>query len=181
MQFDREDIAKVIGYGHLQAPYQIPARSSPAYNPDFTLARKYDPEKAKQLLTEAGYTNGFKTTIISSSFLPKDPLLAVQQYWSKVGIQVELEFLEVSKYFMYNRTDATWPENSLLFSPMSRFDSNFIGGLQLLFNNTGKSWLRPPELSQAYQSVLTSFSTDVQLVRTSYRHDYQGRLAYPHI
>ena len=91
---DREAIAKVIGYDYLQAPYQIPARSSPAYNPDFTLGRKYDVDKAKQLLTEAGYSNGFKTTIISSSGIPKDPLLAVQQYWGKVGIQVELEFLE---------------------------------------------------------------------------------------
>ena len=57
-------------------------------------------------------------------------------------------------------------ENSLLFNPVSRFDSNFIGGLQLLFNNTGESWLRPPELMQAYHAVLTSFSPDVQLVRT---------------
>ena len=62
---DREGIAKALGYGYWQAPYQIPPRASSAYDSNFTLGRKYDLEKAKQLLAEAGYPDGFKMTIIS--------------------------------------------------------------------------------------------------------------------
>ena len=56
---DREAITKAFGYGYLKTPYQLPPRSSEAYNPDFTLGRQFDLNKAKQLMSEAGYSDGF--------------------------------------------------------------------------------------------------------------------------
>lgn len=57
-------------------------------------AFRYDPEEAKRLLKEAGYPNGFKITIYSTTqlgagFLPKIVEI-VQGYWSKVGIKVDI-------------------------------------------------------------------------------------------
>ena len=39
-----------------------PTACTLTYNPDFTIGRKFDLDKAKQLIAEAG--GGFKTTII---------------------------------------------------------------------------------------------------------------------
>ena len=90
---DKEAIAKSFGYGYWQAPYQIVPRGSPlAYNPDFNPIRKYDQEKAKQLLVEAGYSKGFDTTIICQSSAMKDISVAMQGYLAKVGINVKLEY-----------------------------------------------------------------------------------------
>src|SRR3989475_10669160 len=53
----------------------------------------YDPAKAKTLLTEAGYPNGFEVTMNLTAwpgrgYLP-DVGEAVATYWEKVGIQGE--------------------------------------------------------------------------------------------
>jgi ABC-type transport system substrate-binding protein len=58
----------------------------------------YNPELAKKLLAQAGYPNGFKTTIwtTSTGIIPKDVILAetVQKYWSKIGVESKIEKLE---------------------------------------------------------------------------------------
>ncbi len=84
---NKEAIAAGMGYGLWQAPYQIPPRGNAVWNPNFNLGRKYDLEKAKQLMAEAGYPNGFKTTIIPfPGATSRDVTMAVQDSLSKIGI-----------------------------------------------------------------------------------------------
>jgi ABC-type transport system substrate-binding protein len=53
---------------------------------------KYDVAKAKQLLSEAGQANGFKTRIIiMPALVDKDAMTAVQANLAAVGIQADLE------------------------------------------------------------------------------------------
>jgi peptide/nickel transport system substrate-binding protein len=88
---DREAIAKARGFGYWQAAYQLPNPGSPSYLTDFG-GHKYDVAKAKQLLTEAGVTGGFKTRIIiMPALVDKDAMTAVQANLAAVGIQAELE------------------------------------------------------------------------------------------
>ncbi len=57
----------------------------------------YDPERAKTLLAEAGYPNGFKFTVDCAS-LHSDYLSIVREYLADVGITMELSNLEWSVY-----------------------------------------------------------------------------------
>ena len=155
---DREAIAKAFGFGYFQAPYQIPTRSSTAYNPDFILGRKYDVNRSKQLLAQAGYENGFETTFISAPWVDKDIAIALQAYLDKVGIKVTLDYPQVGKWISY-MGQGTW-HNAALVSNMPMIDSTYAGGLQFAVNSLGQSWSRTPELKQAYQTVFTTPTLD---------------------
>ncbi len=66
--------------------------TSMGHNPAIR-ARPYDPAKARQLLTEAGYPNGFEVGMdhsIGRYFRDQDVAQAVAGYLSQVGIRVKL-------------------------------------------------------------------------------------------
>ncbi len=54
---------------------------------------EYHPDKAKQLLAEAGYPNGFKTELICNS-TQADYYSIIKDYWDDVGIELELKVVE---------------------------------------------------------------------------------------
>jgi peptide/nickel transport system substrate-binding protein len=61
----------------------------------------YDPERAKQLLKEAGFENGLEITLSSPSgryLKDKETAELVQAFLGEVGIKVNLELLEWSKF-----------------------------------------------------------------------------------
>lgn len=161
---DRAAIAKSMGFGFWVAPYQIPPRASLAYDPNFNLTRKYDTNKAKQLLKEAGYADGFETNIIGFPFSDKKILLILQAQLAKVGIKVKLTYTDMSKWVPIMFPGKA-PKNSMLFTPVPRFDAGFMGGTQFLFNRLSKSWARTPEAMKANRAALSSPSIDVKLVR----------------
>jgi peptide/nickel transport system substrate-binding protein len=86
---DKQTIVKTYGYGFSDAQYEtaIPERSSyvPGLQP-----RTFDPAKAKQLLSDAGYTNGFDTTIFALTTEDDDILTAIQGYLKDVGIRANI-------------------------------------------------------------------------------------------
>lgn len=58
----------------------------------------YDPEKAKELLKEAGFENGFKTTLKTSGDVRSQEAQVVQMNLKDVGIECELELLDWGAY-----------------------------------------------------------------------------------
>lgn len=61
--------------------------------------RPYNPDKAKQLLAEAGYPNGFRTQIITPQMtFYVLPATAIQNYLAKIGIVVELDIMGPARY-----------------------------------------------------------------------------------
>ena len=58
---------------------------------------KYDPEKAKTLLAEAGYPNGFKAKITCSDGYV-DLMSIVKEMWADVGVELELDVKERGVY-----------------------------------------------------------------------------------
>ena len=59
----------------------------------------FDPQKAKELLTKAGFPNGFSATVIVSNnniYLP--PMQIIQDQWRKVGVDLKLDVVDHPTY-----------------------------------------------------------------------------------
>jgi peptide/nickel transport system substrate-binding protein len=97
------------GHGQLMGwPfYDMPAHK-PFYTPLSEMPKEvqelftYNPEKAKQLLTEAGYPDGFKTKIACVQAYV-DLLTIVQDYLKKVNIDMELQVMQGGEFNNENR------------------------------------------------------------------------------
>lgn len=60
---------------------------------------EYNPDRARQLLAEAGYANGFSTKLITNdNAMRRDTAIAAQAMLAKVGIDMELEQPEWAKF-----------------------------------------------------------------------------------
>ena len=98
---NREGIVKARGFGIWKAAYQFQPENMPTYVPNLQ-GTPYNPQKAKQLLAEAGYPNGFKTRIIvMPAMVDRDAMVAVQRNLADVGIQAEMEFPDNGGYTNY--------------------------------------------------------------------------------
>ncbi len=69
---------------------------SPAYDKELNAYYTHNPERAKQLLAEAGHPNGFETTILATRGRPGYAELAeqIQNDLSQVGIQARIDLQE---------------------------------------------------------------------------------------
>lgn len=70
------------------------------------LIYKYNPEKAKQLLKEAGYDKGFTVkTIVSELSVYMKAMVLLQEQWRRVGVNIELETVDHTTYHAKIRKD----------------------------------------------------------------------------
>jgi peptide/nickel transport system substrate-binding protein len=77
-------------------PFYTPLNQMPASVQELYV---YNPDKAKQLLKEAGYPNGFKTKIAVSSAGPDaDALTIIREYLLKVGVDMQIQVMEPTVY-----------------------------------------------------------------------------------
>jgi peptide/nickel transport system substrate-binding protein len=177
---DREAIAKAFSYGFWPAPYQIPPPGDPAYDPNFSLARKYNVDKAKQLLTDAGYPNGFDATLsVIPVGIDRNIPVAIQTNLATIGIKLALSYPNSIPKWMQ---DSNTLQNALILQPVSG-GSNWNGTLAFSFqpglpfqNNV---WLRTPEFIQLYNASMTSQAPDLNLIRAVNNYLSQGAQVIP--
>jgi peptide/nickel transport system substrate-binding protein len=179
---DRETIAKAFGFGYFTAPYQIQGPANVSYNPNFTLGRKYDPDKAKQLLATSGYPDGFKCTmsIIPAPF-NRDMYVAVQNYLAKVGIQIELGYTTNMLSWLDQQNSLHSVLNML---PFMDFNGNFNMSIQQALGPTAvynKNWQRTDEFMKLYNASIASNYPDTKLINDITDYLVQEALVTPFI
>jgi len=105
---DSEAIVDVFLNGAGVATNQWALEGNFAYNPDIT-GYPYDPDRARELLAEAGYPDGFSTSIIAANRgNTPDIATAVQGFLAEVGITVEVDVMDFAAQNEHV-VNGTWP------------------------------------------------------------------------
>lgn len=132
---DRETIARDLFRDTVIPAYGVLTPGSPAYDPDWA-PTPFDPEKAKELLAEAGYPDGFSTKVAAAptaSGWPQAGATAqlIQSNLKDVGIEVELELTEWVSYLGIPFRDRT---DLLMYGTAWGMPTHFF--LNIIFEST---------------------------------------------
>jgi ABC-type transport system substrate-binding protein len=154
---DREALAEALGYGFASPAYQVLPGYIETAIPNLD-KHQFDQDLARQLLAEAGYPDGFKTTIHAFiRVVPRDYVTAIANMLGEVGIEVEPDFPEAGKYSEY-RFDG-W-SNAMMahaLGAMENMNSTFsfyFGGIQF------PSVQKPEGWQEVYDAALYSETVD---------------------
>ena len=166
---DREMIAKSLLRETALPAYGLLVPGDPLYDPNFK-PYPYSPEKAKQLLSEAGYPNGFETTLQTSvggsgQIMPVAIAEWIQRDLGKLGIKVKLDTYEWITYL------GVWlkgmpPEigmNQMSWGFTAPFLLNLIAQTQ---------WFAPVGLNSGYYSNKDVDNWIIQAEQASSDQDY---------
>ena len=110
MAIDRQAIIDTYYGGHAKK-LAWPVMPTPEYRDIYTplqsLPKKvgelynYNPTRAKELLAEASYPNGFATSVVVSSDQNLDIPYIIQEYFADIGVDMEIQVMEASKFREY--------------------------------------------------------------------------------
>jgi peptide/nickel transport system substrate-binding protein len=102
----------------------------------------YDPVKAKQLITDAGYPNGFETELVIISAWA-DYYSILKEYWEKIGVNVDLKVvLDFGQLIGTNASLGFEGMIAQFISPCSTYPEQA--------QYTGDSWLNPSRVKDPY-------------------------------
>jgi ABC-type transport system substrate-binding protein len=133
LAINRQEIIDTLFAGKYEpivAPFTH--KTHPEYKPEWEAKFKqnyaYNPEKAKQLLREAGYPQGFKATIQlhAQPGAPRQDAVAeaVGLYWQAIGVDVKLDTIDRALHNQQMRGEAkqgkAWVQLAVFRPPWNR-------------------------------------------------------------
>ncbi len=165
---DKAKIAKTVGLGYSTPIYQYAAPGQNVYDPNFQ-GRVYDLDKARELLKEAGYPNGFSTILYCGTHLADDSLTLIQANLKEVNINVEIQLVSIAKWIDMETNGWT---GGFLASPTTLSTGYGDTILRYLIAPSGPNWsrgiywnslYRSDKLESLIQQYLVSPSVDDQV------------------
>ncbi|MFC1534597.1 ABC transporter substrate-binding protein [Thermodesulfobacteriota bacterium] len=119
----------------------------------------YNPEKAKKLLAEAGYPNGFKTKIYTMSNPDVEAMVTgVQSQLKEVGIDAEIKVMNFGKFDTY-AVKQGWPDGLIAMTMRAGPDIAYLSTVILVSPNAflfSKSVIHPEENIAKYKEALAA-------------------------
>lgn len=126
---DRETISKYLLRGAMEPATQLATPEALGYDPSIS-PYGFDPDRAKQMLAEAGYPDGFDLTgTVMTGQFPADTLIfqQVAQDLQRIGVNVEFGTLPVIEYIR-RRSANTWDGTDILSTLLSHYRFGDISG-----------------------------------------------------
>jgi peptide/nickel transport system substrate-binding protein len=102
----------------------------------------YDPKKAKELLRQAGFPNGFETKLYSGNDHPKELAEAIAAYWGQVGVKTEILRIDYAAWSRLNNTHKSGPMTITQFTNAIYDPIHGVGG-SFSKNGTWSDYFNP--------------------------------------
>ncbi|HST38064.1 MAG TPA: ABC transporter substrate-binding protein, partial [Conexibacter sp.] len=113
---DRRAIAGALGSGHAQPTVQMAVPGDDSYDAALEQRYPYDLAKARALLADAGYPDGFRLPVLSLAAVGQDQMAqALAGQLEKVGIELELDVKATNDEYVKGLSSGRYPAATLSF------------------------------------------------------------------
>jgi len=167
VSIDRQTIAKSHFGGYVKGIPEGPMSASFAgwalpfdkWPAELQAEYSYNPEKAKQLLSEAGYPNGFKTDCVLPSDFDVELLQIIKSYFMDIGVDLEIKTMEFPAWIalaMEGKFDQmTMAQHcGMTGTPMNNLGSYVTG------NRFNHGLINDPEYNELYEKINSATNID---------------------
>jgi ABC-type transport system substrate-binding protein len=172
---NRDKLVKLQG-GQAMPLWQFYPKGMPG-NVDGKVYYGYDPAKARQLLTEAGFPNGFKTMLYTDNVDPDPKLIqSIQADLAAIGVQAGVKTMSNNSYYTEQSTPKTltagsfgwwmdFPDPSDWIAPLFSKSAAVPGGM-----NSSFWW--DPQLEAMFKQAQAMTDPAARIAKFSAMQDY---------
>jgi len=122
---------------------------------------EYQPDKARQLLTEAGYPQGFKTEIVVWKPEDIELLQIIKEYWAKIGVDLKIDVKDPGG-FAFIESRKTHTQMIMYYLAQAATQAGQSGYLNAERPGSyNKSFITDPWVMEQYNAVAKAITTAI--------------------